>query len=58
MTEEKELALSRENLNSIISWLYEELRAANKTIEWYKKQNKMQAAHIRYKTDIFYGSMR
>ncbi len=53
MTKEEEIDLSRENLNSIIDWLFEELRSANETIRWYQKKCKMQTEYIRYKSDIF-----
>ena len=48
MTKEQELELSRENLNGIIKWLYEELRNTNETLDWYKNKCNTQEEHIKY----------
>ena len=48
MTKEQELELSRENLNGIINWLFEELRSANETLDWYKNKYNQQNDYIKY----------
>jgi len=48
MTKKQELELSRENLNGIIKWLYEELRNTNETLDWYKNKCNTQEEYIKY----------